>query len=97
MLAMQFTVFSALPMLPSAQSMFPAQGQAQARAQVLSASPLQARSRDGTLTRIMCFTVSCAADGAITTFDVPDAGTAPGQGAAAPPTSIRQRRSRDAT
>jgi hypothetical protein len=51
--AIQFMVFSAHPTAPSAQSMFLGLGQAQAKAQILSALPLEARSQDVTLTRIL--------------------------------------------
>src|SRR4029453_5613616 len=94
---MRFTVSSALPTAPSAQLTFLALGQAPAKAQPLSVSPQQARSRDATLMRVGCFTVFCALR---TVQSLPSTSRVQAQvlvKAPAPPTSTHRRRSRDAT
>ena len=70
---------------------------APARHSALQHQPGRRDARATTTTRAMCFTVSCAVrHGVITTFDIPGAGTGPGQGTFAGNINPR-RRSRDAT
>src|SRR4030095_10785609 len=94
---MRYTVSFALPTAPSSQLTFLVLGQAPAKAQPLSVSPQQARSRDATLMRVGCFTVFCAlrtVQSLSSTFRVRAQVL---DRAPAPPTSTRRRRSRDAT